>query len=227
MASVNPESVFSDKKIIALCNAAQSGDVKKTLKLIKEGVNVNAVADKEDGSGVTPAVFAVMAETTDTLKELIRAGANVNIQYEGKTSLLFFVMDKPAAFTEVLLAAGANPNTEVPNGTILGEAFANKNMEAAKLLLAHGAKVNVNHGGNSLLLETLYIGLPTATNLLLQHDKHLPYPNESAAFLQEFCSAGENYLSPDEQNTEFHAAYISVWKQLESRGVKMSCARPF
>jgi ankyrin repeat protein len=227
MAGVNPERVFSDKKVIALCNAAQEGDVSKVRRLIQDGVNVNAVADQSGGSRLTPVAFAGMAKTPDALKELVKAGAQVNVQYEGGTSPLFFAMNKPHAFTEVLLAAGANPNTVVPSGTILGEALANGNIEAARLLLVRGAHSNVNYRGDPLLLKTLYWGLPTATNLLLQYDKHLPYANESNEFLQEFCTEGAMYLTPDRPEAEFHVAYISAWKQLEARGVKLPCSRPF
>lgn len=95
-----------------LRRAASNGDVKAVQRLVLSGTSVEARND----DGATPLMIASSGGQTDTVRELIRLGANVNATAHaghGDTALYFAVLNDHADTVAVLLKAGADPNLKM------------------------------------------------------------------------------------------------------------------
>jgi ankyrin repeat protein len=121
-------------------------ETKKQLKVIKylisKGANVN------DGSLVCAAYHGY----TNILKELIVAGANVNLQLDGGTTALMFAIDgylnndasKVKRVLRMLIDAGADVNIQDANGqTVLMRAALSDMCDSMLTLLDAGANVDI------------------------------------------------------------------------------------
>lgn len=218
---VDPKRVFSDAKLVALANAAQTADLAAVQKLLAQGVNVNAAGDIPGGKRMTVLVFAVLAPKIEPLQAILAAGANPNVVYEGNTSPLFFAIGKQnPQFAEVLLAARANPNGSAPSGSLLGEAMIQGKNEAAKLLLNAGADPNGTHDGDALLLNSIYWEKLQFFPTLIERGAKVT-PKE----LQSLCRYGSNAAVDLDRNGEHFRNYAAAWDYLEKLGVKPPCAR--
>ncbi|KAJ7855572.1 ankyrin repeat-containing domain protein [Mycena leptocephala] len=99
---------------------------------------------------------------TDILWDLVRRGADVNVQAEGsryRTVLLLAVARRrDVEFTKILLLTGANPDiADSTDSTALQTASLYGNLEIVKLLLTHGADPNIEGGefGSALQAATV------------------------------------------------------------------------
>ncbi|KAJ6474046.1 hypothetical protein C8R47DRAFT_712660 [Mycena vitilis] len=89
---------------------------------------------------------------TEILWDLVRRGADVNVQAEGSqhpTVLLLAVSRQDIEFTKILLSSSANPDIAEESGsTALQMAASQGNLEVAKLLLEQGADPDIEGGSN-------------------------------------------------------------------------------
>ena len=99
-----------------LIQAAANGDIAKVNQLLDRGVNVNAVFARDDFelSGMTALMAAAHRGQPNTVAQLIKRGAKVNLKrYTGDTALLLAAGTGNLQTIKILLAAGANPNVKV------------------------------------------------------------------------------------------------------------------
>lgn len=98
---------------------------------------------------MTGLINAIESNNINNIKELIKAGADINAQNErfGLTALSYAIINKPNAnidIVKLLLASGANTNIKGNFGTTpLLFAVSNCDKEIVELLLAYNA--NINH----------------------------------------------------------------------------------
>ena len=140
-----------------LMNEAASGDTRKVLQLLDNGLNVNVSfpPDESEFSGMTVLMVASLHDNPELVEELIKRGADVNLKrYVGDTALIFAAGTGNVKTVNALLRAGANPNATVmsPHAgeiTPLNSAINSRSpnsIEVAKLLI--GARAEMNPRGN-------------------------------------------------------------------------------
>lgn len=156
-----------------LFESCKSGKIEKIRELIKQGADVNlAVWEQGDAyyakqpplnrhipsgftfpSSKTPLLVAISAEHSEVVKELIKAGADVNKgNSRRETPLMFASGNGSLKIVKTLLSAGANVNaksssysdsTGPRSYTALYFASKGGHLSIVKALLAAGAKVNI------------------------------------------------------------------------------------
>ncbi|KAF7399198.1 hypothetical protein HZH68_007790 [Vespula germanica] len=95
----------------------------------------------------TPLHCAAAVGNVACIKSLIKAKADVNAGFPGKTPLHYAVLSNAVDSAEVLLQAGAHPNNpQVYTETPLHVAASLGSVPCMKLLLSHGADVRVQLG---------------------------------------------------------------------------------
>jgi len=152
----------------------QSGNIEKIRALVKQGADVNLAVWEQGGAfyakqppinrpmpsgftfppSKTPLLVAIFAGHSDVVKELIKAGADVNKGNSRKeTPLMFASRDGYLKIVKILLAAGADVNaksssysdsTGPRSYTALYFASKRGHLPIVKALLATGAKVNIS-----------------------------------------------------------------------------------
>jgi hypothetical protein len=126
-----------------LKSAAGKGDIDEIRKLIKKGVNTNAIAN----DGFTPLTMAVVSGREQSIQELILANANVN-QPDGfdETPLMKASAYGRLEILKLLLDGHANVNAKSKDGkTALFFAVEHGEIEVIKTLIASGAEVNARN----------------------------------------------------------------------------------
>ncbi|PSK16803.1 hypothetical protein C7R94_15915 [Brevibacillus sp. NRRL NRS-603] len=163
-----------------LITAAETGDLKKVMQLIKEGYDPNS---QDKNSGITPLTQAALFGHVDVVKYLLQHGANPNQkdEYNG-TALDAAIHNEPTLkknekqITELvndLIKAGADVNNvsggpEATLTTPLLDATVNSNSGVVATLLNAGAKPDVlNENKQTPLWYGAYIGNVEIVQLLL------------------------------------------------------------
>jgi len=130
----------SDKDIdmdTALYLAVKSGNLEEVKKIIKKGVNINALLYSDD---YTALIYASENGNSDIVKFLINAGADLNIKPQGHTALLCASQDGHLEVVKLLINGGADINIKSNSGyTALMLAFDRSHTKTVKLLLDNSA----------------------------------------------------------------------------------------
>ena len=152
MSKYSAKNYFTDKKVIALCNAAKKGDTKKIDKLLTEGVNINAVGK----TGLNPLYWLLVMNKESKKKRigfrhLLEKGANP-LQVHTKSGLNIIhttARYKNPDYLKMILKYGhikrSDLDIEIPNedfSNALLQAHATNRFENFKLLLDAGADMN-------------------------------------------------------------------------------------
>ncbi|KAI4491033.1 hypothetical protein M0802_010536 [Mischocyttarus mexicanus] len=87
-----------------LCNAIKEKDLNKVINLISEGANVNAC----DNTGTFPLQIAIQKESKEILEELIRKGADINIEVNNKKLVEYAMQESNVDIVKLLVENGAN-----------------------------------------------------------------------------------------------------------------------
>ncbi|PGS53381.1 ankyrin repeat domain-containing protein [Bacillus sp. AFS041924] len=140
-----------------LFQATKLGETDTVIKLIEDGVNLNA----QDSTGRTALMIATYNNDVKTAKVLIDAGADVNIQDHMKNSP--FLYAGAEGFIDILkltIKAGADPSiTNRYGGTALIPASEHGYVNVVKELLTY-TDIDVNHVNNlgwTALLEAIVL----------------------------------------------------------------------
>ena len=148
-----------------LINAAANGDLEKVIEFLNKGVNVNATfpRDPSELSGMTALMVASSRDYPNTVAELIKRGANVNLKhYSGETALMYAAFNGDAQIVKALVSAGANPNVQVVSfhageiTPLISVINSNKEdrVETASILIS--AKAEINPKGKFLLSPLMH-----------------------------------------------------------------------
>lgn len=126
-----------------------------------------------EADGTTPLHRAVRDDDMQTVRSLLRAGADPKAPNRyGVTPLSLAATNGDAAVVELLLKAGADPNAAMPGGqTVLMTAARTGNPDAVKALLAHGAAVDARESnyGETALMWAAAENHPEAAKALIEH----------------------------------------------------------
>src|SRR5580700_4927891 len=139
-----------DLRVIEAVKAGNRDAVRLLLK--GPGTSVNAA----EADGTTGLHWAVRADDLETVRLLLRAGADAKtVNRYGVSPLSLAAMNGNAAVIEALLGAGADPNGSLSDGqTMVMIAARTGAPEAIAMLAAHGANVNAREsvlGENALI----------------------------------------------------------------------------
>jgi ankyrin repeat protein len=155
--------------------AASEGNTTRVRNLVARGAQVNS----GDEDGITPLMLAAAAGHEETVRELIRLGADVNIKahpYPGDTALYYAVLNNHPGVIKILLDSGADPNAKMAENSMLGIAAGNSSVEMLQVLLG-SRKVDVHvrdEKGNTLDMLVMRSYTPVerkaaALKLLIEH----------------------------------------------------------
>lgn len=153
------------QQVADLINAAANGDLEKVVEILNKGVNVNATfpRDTSELSGMTALMVASSRGYSNTVAELIKHGANVNLKrYTGETALMFAAFNGDANIIKALVSAGADPNVQVVSfhageiTPLISVINSNREdgVEVASVLIS--AKAQINPTGKFLLSPLMH-----------------------------------------------------------------------
>jgi ankyrin repeat protein len=123
-----------------LVDIVKAGD----LAAVHAALQAHQSADDADREGTSAVHWAVLADRSDLVELLLRAGANPNVKNRyGVTPLSVACENGNATIVEALLKAGGDPNVALASGeTPLMTAARTGNSAAVRLLLAHGILID-------------------------------------------------------------------------------------
>jgi ankyrin repeat protein len=130
------------KKLSPLMDAARKGDLFAVRKLLRAGVDVNAM----DTDGNTALKCAAESGNIAVVQALLGAGANVRAQSaDGYTALHAAAVEREVRIVELLLAAGADVNARTKNNVTplmssIGSPYSDP--KVSLVLIRGGADVN-------------------------------------------------------------------------------------
>ncbi len=152
ISKYSAKNYFTDKKVVALCNAAKKGDTKKIDKLLTEGVDINAVGK----TGLNPLYWLLVMNKESKKKRigfkyLLEKGANpLQVHEQSSWNLIHTTAQyKNPDYLKMILKYGhikrKDLDAEIPNeqfSVALMQAHATNRFENFKLLLDAGADMN-------------------------------------------------------------------------------------
>jgi uncharacterized protein len=147
--------------------AVESGDRETAIKLLAEGVDVNA----RGPDGTTALMWAAYQDDAELVRQLLAAGADVGARNDyGASALSEAAIQGSAATIEALLKGGADANARNAEGeTALMLVARTGRVDTAQLLLSAGADVNATEewGGQSALMWAAAQSQPEMVKLLV------------------------------------------------------------
>lgn len=145
------ETMFPDRKVRALAEAAGKGKVQELEELVSQGVDVNSQGAK----GVTPLFWALRNANVEAFKKLLALGADPNIIFADSSVMHWAARQKNTIFLRNALDHGGNANLvagklgETPLFETIG-VEGSGNVEAMRILLDSGADINAVTGGEKV-----------------------------------------------------------------------------
>ncbi|HTG14366.1 MAG TPA: TonB family protein [Blastocatellia bacterium] len=127
-----------DTDITALMRAARDGEINDIEKLLKHGVDVNAM----DSSGWTALIYASARGDPKSVKLLLKANADANAKDEGGyTALMAAAQYGHDSIVKLLLSGGADVNAVTNDGrTAIGLAAKSRRSQIGEILKKAGAQ---------------------------------------------------------------------------------------
>lgn len=128
-----------------LLNAIGSNDIEKVSHLINLGVNINALLDKRNTTPLIAAINSQNDDTEDLIKNLLDAGADVNLADVNSTPVYYAMQSSNnIEKLELLLEYGVDLSAQryYPY-SLLVEAIRENDLEATELLINAGIDVNI------------------------------------------------------------------------------------
>lgn len=145
------ESMFPDRQVRALAEAAGKGQVKKVEELAAQGVDVNSTGAQQ----ATPLFWALRNSNIDGFKKLLVLGADPNTLFADGSVMHWAARHTDTRFLRAALEHGGNPNLMAgrPAETPLFETIGvggTDNKEAMLMLLDAGADINATTGDEKI-----------------------------------------------------------------------------
>jgi hypothetical protein len=168
-ALIPSEQVFRSKSEVDLARAAQVGDTRAVMDIVRQGTSAGSVGK----NGATPLWYAFTANKKAAFEKLLELGADPDaVDINGEPLLGDSIMvDKPD-WMKVLLTHGANPdgvntNTRQP---ILFRAANDGRIHLMEALLKAGADINIRNADGTTALTFASSSRQIETvKFLLQH----------------------------------------------------------
>uniref|UniRef100_A0A8C5WW22 Ankyrin repeat domain-containing protein 55 n=1 Tax=Laticauda laticaudata TaxID=8630 RepID=A0A8C5WW22_LATLA len=135
--------------LILVYQAAANGDINTLTTVIREDPSILECCDSE---GSTPLMHAISGRQLDTVKLLLKMGANINTQdARGRTSLSLATYLGWLEGCVSLLRNGARQNIPDKNGRLpLHAATADPNVRLLSVLLQQSDLSEINHQDNEV-----------------------------------------------------------------------------
>ena len=127
---------------MALMYGVERGGIDQVKLMIGAGANVNTENKSKKARLTTALMVAARTGNTICLKELVKAGAKLNVaNNEGETALVLAIENRHDECVTELVAAGADVNKGTPSPLMI--AIQEENLYCLKVLLKAGADVNM------------------------------------------------------------------------------------
>lgn len=151
IAYMSLETMFRDRAVRALAEAAARGKLKELDGLVAKGVGVNSQGAK----GATPLFWALRNSSFEGFKKLLSLGADPNIVFADSSVMHWAARHEDVRFLREALDHGGNPNLAAgkPSETPLFETIGvagSSNIEKMRILLDSGADINAVTGGEKI-----------------------------------------------------------------------------
>jgi len=186
----SPESIFKDKKAMALAKAVRTGDVEKIKTLVSDGISPNFCAD--DGFS-NLLYWAILTGNPESFSTLLNVGADPTIcNSDGEPMLHVAAQAKDIFYLQTLLERGVDPSLQ--NCEHGGDAlFYAATDEHFILLLDAGIDMNAqDHMGNT----SLHRASPEEAIIMLKRGADPTIRNKSGnTFQANFFGISEDILS--------------------------------
>ncbi|SFR94063.1 hypothetical protein SAMN05216570_0927 [Dyella sp. OK004] len=217
MSDTDASKVFSDSRVVALLDAAATGDAARVRSLAAAGADINAQGDR----GVTPLEWTLLHQDLRGMNALLQAGADpTRPGVGGATVLHLAAMANDPAYLKSLLDHGADPNA--PHGVTqappLAAALMNPKDDAFDLLLMHHADPNrADRLGNTPLHVAAKVHKTHCVLRLLQAGADATRRNQQGATFQTYF----NILPAGGLNPAARAEHEQVDQWLRQHGVSV------
>jgi ankyrin repeat protein len=230
LVKLDAKDEFPDAKNNRLVRAAGRGDTDDIEAAVREGADVNAISAIRR---VSPLMWAVMADKSDSIRTLMRLGANPSYVVSNlstperdprqslnqESALTTAIFNRKTAALKLLLEGGANPNQvgTVSHTTPLfmasNEALKGEIGEMFMLMLKHGADVNLQISpGDNLLKDLITTGKFATAVFIIEKgaDVHSLNKKEKYPWCDDFYAllkSGQLQEQPGDFYEEHYGAY--------------------
>lgn len=215
-------TMFPDREVRALANAAGRGRIQQIEQLVAQGVDVNA----RGTSGATPLYWPIRRGNVDGFRKLLELGADPNVIFDGGTSIMLFAAtEMNLEFLRLALEYEADPNLvsglrtrtiEYPEWHFVGETplfhvvIYNRNaIEAIDVLLEYGADINARTQKTgktdqsvSVLMSSTSGGKYDVTLHLLERGADYTFVNERGESLMTRIAFDRRLLQSDSKQMQ-------------------------
>lgn len=215
VAYMSLETMFPDRRVRELADAAAKGKNEKLDELIAEGVDVNSRGTKD----ATPLFWAMKNDSIDGFKKLLELGADPNFIFgDGGTVIHWAVRLENSDFLRFALDYGGNPNL-VAGQRRLTPLFKARGGDSINMLLKYGADPNVQESrGNTPVIMAAGLGRYDIAYVLLNNGADYSLKNDFGENLLDRIASMRNvFVSGSAQ--EKSLKQVINW--LSERGVKV------
>lgn len=180
--TVLPDSKFTDELIQLILKGNLSAVIELSNKVSKKDtILLKEFINNKDKTGWFALAISADKGYLELTKELLKMGANVNLQMEfGWSALSYASMRCYLEVVKELIQHKANVNIQTAQGwTPLMLSVDKCNLEISKLLIAHGANVNLqnNFGWTALLIAVFKGDLELTKEILKCKDINIDITN--------------------------------------------------
>lgn len=222
------ETMFPDRQVRALAEAAGKGKIKVIEELIVKGVDVSARGKKN----ATPLFWALRNSNFKGFSKLLELGADPNTLIADGSVIHWAARHEDIAFLKAALQHGGNPNlvagqfSETPLFKTIG-LVGNDRKENRQLLLASGADINARTvdessylpiGGQTPVMKAAGLGRYDIVHELLEAGADHKIKNDSGHDLTDRVAQDVGaFISGSSQEKDLQA--VVVW--LSERDVEI------
>jgi ankyrin repeat protein len=144
-------TVFSDRSVVAVADAAAAGDASRVAELVRDGTDPSATGRR----GVSLLQWALLHRSKTGVESLLTAGADpAHTDADGASALQYAAMADDPAYLDILLAHNADvnePNALDGRTPLMDALMAGRDVQFASLLHA-GARLDLaDRAGDTVL----------------------------------------------------------------------------